>query len=87
MLCYTRLSQKFNWQVTLFSQAARAMKILQQKEYAYMCCAIVVCENVQYFMCMISYVKCKHRFEAFHAVDEIWKRRGSISVSYFTGDT
>lgn len=52
-----------------------------------MCCAIVLCENVQYFMCMISYVKCKHRFEAFHAVDEIWKRRGSISVSYFTGDT
>lgn len=24
-----------------------------------MCCAIVLCENVQYFMCMISYVKCK----------------------------
>lgn len=57
------------------------------KRNMHMCCAIVLCENVQYFMCMISYVKCKHRFEAFHAVDEIWKRRGSISVSYFTGDT
>lgn len=57
------------------------------KRNMHMCCAIVLCENVQYFMCMISYVKCKHGFEAFHAVGEIWKRRGSISVSYFTGDT
>lgn len=86
MLCYTRLSQKFNWQVTLFSQAARAMKILQQKEYAYVLCNSIV------WKCPVFYV---HDFiremqglhEAFHAVDEIWKRRGSISVSYFTGDT
>lgn len=43
MLCYTRLSQKFNdWQVTLFSQAARAMKILQQNEYAYVLCNSIV---------------------------------------------
>lgn len=56
------------------------------KRNMHMCCAIVLCENVQYFMCMISYMW-NARFEAFHAVDEIWKRRGSISVSYFTGDT
>lgn len=29
------------------------------KRNMHMCCAIVLCENVQYFMCMISYVKCK----------------------------
>lgn len=85
MLCYTRLSQKFNWQVTLFSQAARAMKILQQKEYAY------VLWNSFVWKCPVFFCAWFHmwnaRFEAFHAVDEIWKRRGSISVSYFTGDT
>lgn len=50
MLCYTRLSQKFNWQVTLFSQAARAMKILQQKEYAYVLCNSIV------WKCPVFYV-------------------------------
>lgn len=29
------------------------------KRNMHMCCATVLCENVQYFMCMISYVKCK----------------------------
>lgn len=29
------------------------------KRNMHLCCAIVLCENVQYFMCMISYVKCK----------------------------
>lgn len=49
-LCYTKLSQKFNWQVTLFSQAARAMKILQQKEYAYVLCNSIV------WKCPVFYV-------------------------------
>lgn len=49
-LLYTRLSQKFNWQVTLFSQAARAMKILQQKEYAYVLCNSIV------WKCPVFYV-------------------------------
>lgn len=52
MLCYTRLSQKFNWQVTLFSQAARAMKILQQKEYAY---HYVLCNSIVW-KCPVFYV-------------------------------
>lgn len=81
MLCYTRLSQKFNWQVTLFSQAARAMKILQQKEYAYVLCNSIV------WKCPVFYVHdfiCEMQGSKH---DEIWKRRGSISVSYFTGDT
>lgn len=56
LLCYTRLSQKFNWQVTLFSQAAIERWKFYNKRNMHMCCA---CENVQYFMCMISYVKCK----------------------------
>lgn len=55
-LLYTRLSQKFNWQVTLFSQAAIERWKFYNKRNMHMCCA---CENVQYFMCMISYVKCK----------------------------
>lgn len=49
-LCYTKLSQKFNWQVTLFSQAAKAMKILQQKEYAYVLCNSIV------WKCPVFYV-------------------------------
>lgn len=52
MLCYTRLSQKFIWQVTLFSQAARAMKILQQKEYAY---HYVLCNSIVW-KCPVFYV-------------------------------
>lgn len=52
----------------------------------YMCCVIVLCENVQYFMCMILYVKCKYRFEVFYVVDEIWKWCGFILVLYFIGD-
>lgn len=50
LLIITRLSQKFNWQVTLFSQAARAMKILQQKEYAYVLCNSIV------WKCPVFYV-------------------------------
>lgn len=52
MLCYTRLSQKFIWQVTLFSQAARAMKILQQKEYTY---HYVLCNSIVW-KCPVFYV-------------------------------
>lgn len=85
MLCYTRLSQKFNWQVTLFNQAARAMKILQQKEYAYVLCNSIV------WKCPVFYVHdfiCEMQgLKHFMQLTEIWKRRGSISVSYFTGDT
>lgn len=69
MLCYTRLSQKFNWQVTLFSQAARAMKILQQKEYAYVLCNSIV------WKCPVFYV---HDF-----ICEMQAQVWSISCSWW----
>lgn len=50
--------------IQLASDVIHAVKQLERwkfynKRNMHMCCAIVLCENVQYFMCMISYVKCK----------------------------
>lgn len=62
----TVLSVQCECKIFLLRSAIRSYSVKQlerwkfyNKRNMHMCCAIVLCENVQYFMCMISYVKCK----------------------------